>query len=30
MLDGRIAQVGVPTDVFANPVSAAVASFLGL
>jgi tungstate transport system ATP-binding protein len=30
MLDGRIAQAGVPTDVFANPVSEAVASFLGL
>ncbi|MEI7845681.1 MAG: ABC transporter ATP-binding protein [Chloroflexota bacterium] len=30
MLDGRIAQAGVPTDVFANPASEAVASFLGL
>jgi iron(III) transport system ATP-binding protein len=29
MLDGRIAQVGTPADVYARPVSAAVARFLG-
>jgi tungstate transport system ATP-binding protein len=30
MLDGQIAQIGAPQDVFANPVNHAVASFLGI
>ena len=30
MLDGRIAQVGAPLEVFANPVNQQVASFLGM
>ncbi len=29
MLDGRIVQIGVPGDVFANPINQAVANFLG-
>jgi iron(III) transport system ATP-binding protein len=29
MLDGRIAQMGAPSEVYAQPVSAAVAEFLG-
>lgn len=30
MLDGKIAQLGAPQQVFANPINLAVASFLGM
>ena len=30
LLDGRIRQIGDPTEVFANPVDDEVASFLGV